>query len=901
MSERWLRYLLLLPAAGALAIFLALHAARAELLSDSGDVFVALMYYVTGAVTFLLVPGNRAARRLLAVMSISVLGFTVAYGVTTQGASWAGVVLLQTFSWAIPCFMLGLFAVFPDGIYQRKYELGIVVGAVAVAVTLQVIQMAGSEVITTQQFIGTTLGAPDPFFVKQFRSLGPSAASLLNNFQFSIAVAMALLILRYRRFGPQLRRQIRGAVVGVAVTFGAVNLLILVPSLHTPSPLIDGIVFFGLYALLPVPLAIGIVNPRWLDVDLVIRRSLIYGVLWLLIAAAYVGIGTTVGIALGQRVPLQLAILLTIAATLVFQPARHWLEQLGDRLVFGRRLGGYQLISQLGAELESSTAPKDVAGTVAAVVQTGLGARWVRVDLNRPQPTAVALAGAGASENAVAALSAPLVHANQVVGRIECGPKLKGDYVHADQGLLNTLGRQAALSIRNSQLTAELSDRLEELAASRMRLVQADDVARRRLERDLHDGVQQQLVGLLARLGLARNQLRRDPELAGSTLRDVSLDAQRALENLQELARGIHPAVLTDRGLIEAVRERATRMTVPVEVRTDGLPPGARFASDLEGAAYFFVSEALANVLKHSNANRVEVRFVGGDAGLVVEVEDDGRGFDAGRAKRSGLRGLQDRIETLGGRLEIMSGLGSGTKLRMICERRLVPVRERLRIVIAEDNYLVREGTRRLLEDSGEVDVLASVSTAEELLEVVDGLRPDVVLTDIRMPPAHHLEGIQAAHSIRQRHPRIGVVVLSQHSDATYALQLFKSGTEGLGYLLKSRVGELDELLHALREVAAGRSVIDPGVVERLVDYRARQTESPLRMLSEREVDVLREMAEGKSNPTIAEALHLSESSVEKYINTIFSKLGLSEERSVSRRVAAVLTYLHDVNSPTTP
>jgi DNA-binding NarL/FixJ family response regulator len=119
--------------------------------------------------------------------------------------------------------------------------------------------------------------------------------------------------------------------------------------------------------------------------------------------------------------------------------------------------------------------------------------------------------------------------------------------------------------------------------------------------------------------------------------------------------------------------------------------------------------------------------------------------------------------------------------------------------------------------------------------------------------------------------------------------------------LLKSRVGELDELLHALREVAAGRSVIDPGVVERLVDYRARQTESPLRMLSEREVDVLREMAEGKSNPTIAEALHLSESSVEKYINTIFSKLGLSEERSVSRRVTAVLTYLHDANGPTTP
>ena len=665
MARRWLRFAFLVPGAAGLAVLLVDTAVRGDFVADVGELFLAAVYYVTGAVTFLLVPGNRAARRLLAVMSISVLGFTVAYGVTTQGASWAGVVLLQTFSWTIPCFMLGLFAVFPDGTYQRKYERGIVVGAVAVALTLQVIQMAGSEVITTQQFMGTTLGAPDPFFVKQFRSLGPSAASLLNNFQFSIAVAMALLILRYRRFGPQLRRQIRGAVVGVAVTFGAVNLLILVPSLHTPSPVIDGIVFFGLYALLPVPLAIGILNPRWLDVDLVIRRSLIYGVLWLLIAAAYVGIGTTVGIALGQRVPLQLAILLTIAATLAFQPARHWLERLGDRLVFGRRLSGYQLISQLGAGLESSTATKDVAGTVAGVLQAGLGARWVRVDLNRPEPTPVALAGMEPGEGAVAVLTAPLVHANQVVGRIDCGPKLEGAYVPADQELLTTLGRQAALSIRNSELTAELSDRLEELAASRMRLVQADDAARRRLERDLHDGVQQQLVGLLARLGLARNQLRRDPELAGSTLRDASLDAQRALENVQELARGIHPAVLTDRGLVEAVRERAARMTVPVTVRIDGVVPGARFGSDLEGAAYFFVSEALANVLKHAQADRVEVSLASKHERLLVEVEDDGCGFDASRAKRSGLRGLQDRIETLGGRLELRSRPGNGTVLRM--------------------------------------------------------------------------------------------------------------------------------------------------------------------------------------------------------------------------------------------
>lgn len=223
---------------------------------------------------------------------------------------------------------------------------------------------------------------------------------------------------------------------------------------------------------------------------------------------------------------------------------------------------------------------------------------------------------------------------------------------------------------------------------------------------------------------------------------------------------------------------------------------------------------------------------------------------------------------------------------------------ERLRVVIAEDNYLVREGTRRLLEDSGEVDVLASVGNAEELLRAVDDLRPDAVLTDIRMPPGHRVEGIEAAHAIRRKHPHIGVVVLSQHSDAAYAVQLLKDGTEGLAYLLKTRVGELDELLHALREVAAGRSVVDSGVVERLVDYRSRQAQSPLRLLSEREVEVLREMAEGKSNASIASGLHLSESSVEKYVNTIFSKLGLSEERLLSRRVAAVLAYLRAAGTP---
>jgi DNA-binding NarL/FixJ family response regulator len=220
----------------------------------------------------------------------------------------------------------------------------------------------------------------------------------------------------------------------------------------------------------------------------------------------------------------------------------------------------------------------------------------------------------------------------------------------------------------------------------------------------------------------------------------------------------------------------------------------------------------------------------------------------------------------------------------------------RLRVVIAEDNYLVREGTRRLIEDTGEVAVVAAVSTAGELLDAVRQLRPDAVITDIRMPPGHRTEGIEAAHAIRAGHPAVGVVVLSQHADEAYAFQLFRDGTAGLAYLLKERVGDLDELLRALRGVVAGRSVVDAQVVELLVAHRARLAESAVSSLSPRELDVLRAMAQGKTNRAIAAALALSESAVEKHVNAIFSKLGLSEEPQLHRRVAAVLAFLRDAH-----
>lgn len=216
------------------------------------------------------------------------------------------------------------------------------------------------------------------------------------------------------------------------------------------------------------------------------------------------------------------------------------------------------------------------------------------------------------------------------------------------------------------------------------------------------------------------------------------------------------------------------------------------------------------------------------------------------------------------------------------------------RIVVAEDSLLVREGIEKLLGRQNDIEIVALCVDLPELLAAVESHRPDAVLTDIRMPPNNNDEGIVAATTLRESHPDVGVVVLSQYVEPSYALQLFDGGSQGRAYLLKERLSEVEQLVRAIHEVTTGGSVIDPLVVESLVDARSRTQHSPLEHLTPREKEVLSEIAQGKNNAAVAASLVLSERAVEKHINSLFSKLGLGEEPDVHRRVKAVLLYLAD-------
>ncbi len=421
-----------------------------------------------------------------------------------------------------------------------------------------------------------------------------------------------------------------------------------------------------------------------------------------------------------------------------------------------------------------------------------------------------------------------------------------------------------------------LAHRVQTLTASRAGAIDAADAERRRIERDLHDGTQQRLTALAMNLGIARESLGDSTDPAAKVIAAAHEDAKQTLAELRSFVRGLHPAVLNDRGLDAALSGLASRSPVPVRLHVS---VEQRPSATVEAVAYFVVSEALTNVSKHAQATAVEVTAVRTENQLVVTIVDNGRGGAADDDTGSGLRGLRP----------------AGRRRRRPADREKPAGRRHhhhrgaaMRIVIAEDSILLREGLVRLLESRGD-EVVDAVGDADALLASVQNDQPDLVIADVRMPPSHTDEGLRAALVLRRQFPELPVLVLSQYVEERYATELLSGPTSGVGYLLKDRVADVSTFIDMLRQVAAGGTVLDPEVVSQIL---VRHRSDPLDRLTPRESEVLALMAQGRSNSAVASALVISESAVAKHVNSIFTKLDLPLADTDHRRVLAVLRFL---------
>jgi signal transduction histidine kinase len=487
-------------------------------------------------------------------------------------------------------------------------------------------------------------------------------------------LSFASLALRYRAAGADERRQLKW------ITYAAIMFIVAQPfgfDFIFPGPFAAT---FAAVAVLAMPVAIGaaILKYRLYDIDMVISRTLVYGALAAFITAVYVGIVVGVGTLVGSggKPNLVLSIVATAVVAVGFQPVRERLQKVANRLVYGKRATPYEVLSQFSERVAESYAAGDVLPRMARVLAEGTGAVrsdvWLRSggllrlaaswpeDSDTTEPARIV--DGALPDIPGAARVVEVRHQGELLGALTVTKRQGESLTPVEEKLLDDLASQAGLVLKNVGLTAELLQRLEDLRASRQRLVAAQDEERRRLERNLHDGAQQNLVALKVKLGLAEMLAEKDPARAKALVGELKSDADEALETLRDLARGIYPPLLADRGLVAALESQARKATLPVEVETDGI---GRYPQETEAAVYFCCLEALQNVQKYGQATAAVVRISARDGELRFEVEDDGKGFDPVTTRRgSGLTNMADRLEALGGGLEVDSTPGAGCHIR---------------------------------------------------------------------------------------------------------------------------------------------------------------------------------------------------------------------------------------------
>jgi signal transduction histidine kinase len=527
---------------------------------------------------------------------------------------------------------------------------------------------------------------PNPIGLPALQDLNATGALAVVNMVLYIAglalivVAAAAPFVRMRRARGDERQQLKWIAYAVLLSAFLSSLIAImtwaVPVLYV-TWLSSVSIILGFGIAFPVASGIAIFKYRLYDIDVIISRTIVYGSLAVLITAVYVGIAVGIGelVGGGGKPNLGLSILATGVVALGFQPVRERLQRIANRLVYGRRATPYEVLSEFSANVAETYAADDVLPRMARVVQQGTAAEsaavWLRsgAELRQTatfphdgsQHVSVQLADSFLPPLPGSTWSVDVRHQGELLGALSVAKRRGETLTPIEEKLVVDLAHQAGLVLKNVGLTAELLHRIDELRASRQRLVSAQDDARRRLERNLHDGAQQNLVALKVKLGLAQILAARDPAKARTTVTELKADADEALETLRDLARGVYPPLLADKGLVAALESQARRATLPVVVEATGI---TRHPQDVEAAVYFCVLEALQNVQKYATAAHVVIRLREADRQLQVDVEDDGVGFDLATATRgAGLTNMEDRLDAIGGVLSLQSSPGHGTRL----------------------------------------------------------------------------------------------------------------------------------------------------------------------------------------------------------------------------------------------
>jgi len=557
--------------------------------------------------------------------------------------------------------LLVVFATFPDGVPERRWQR-IAVVLLWTPVLVGPLTLLTSPHVVMSQFIGISgESIPNPYFVPWLEWADPAVHYLVVQSWAAVALGVTVLASRALFGPPEVRASTRGMALAVGSAMVAFVLWTFVPGLL-------GVEFLVYASMLAIPVAAihGILRYGAFDIGPGDRGARVERSSNLLITVVYAAGVATPALLLTPPLRTVPAILLTTLLAVVLLPVRSWMQRRLHRALFGDRERQFTMLSELGAQLEQAADPRELLTRLAEAVRDGLDASWVHIRLVSTDaalaaaPVGVAGDTAGVDEPVE---SCDLVRGGETLGRIEIGARRRGEYSDAERTLLRTVAGQAAASVANVHLTEQLAEQLDELTASRERLVAAQDDERRRLERDLHDGIQQDVVAQIAGLRLARNRLQRG-ELTPEELVELQDQARETLTDLRELARGIHPPVLSDNGLVAAVESGVARFPIPLTVEADDGVRAERFPDEVETTAYYVVREALANTAKHANATHASVGLARNDGHLRIAITDDGCGMGSvapTSVASGGLANIRDRVAALRGTMRVSSSESSGT------------------------------------------------------------------------------------------------------------------------------------------------------------------------------------------------------------------------------------------------